>query len=111
MKKLKVKALLNKRGEMLIETIISIMLFTVLIIGVTTMITASTNRIRETQREAEAVQDTVNLLVTGDSTISEAPMEIKFTFTDNTATLSDVTVTDAGFVKIQEKLVYFYPQP
>ncbi len=57
------RALLNKRGEMLIETVISSLIFIVLITSVTGIITSATNHVRETQREQERIQEAANELV------------------------------------------------
>ncbi len=111
MKKLITNALFNKRGEMLIETIISIMLFSVLLIGITGIVTSATNSVRETQRESDAVQETVNLMVTRDATLTAqtpAP-DITLTLVDPTDPTVTVDMTHEAALVSAEDLVYFYP--
>ncbi len=117
MKKLNNKltsSLLNKKGEMLIETIISIMLFTFLITGVTMVITSATNGLRTTQRAAESAQDTANKMVTASTELSPQDTNIVVSLEVSTSTGSGatpVTVQHSAKIILEEDLVYFYTAP
>ncbi len=114
MKKLKIKfadVLRNKKGEMLIETIISIMLFTFLIVGVTMIITSATNGIRTTQREADNVQQTANDFVTS-SGLTPQSTEIKVVLEVGGAVPpTPATITQSGEILTQNDMIYFYATP
>ncbi len=116
MKKLKAKivdTLKNNNGEMLIETIISIMLFVVLIIGVTTMITAATNGIRTTRRETQQAQDAANNMVARTITTSQS-VEISATLevtSEPDPSINAKTSLHDGILYSEEGLIYFYTTP
>ncbi len=99
------RALRNKRGEMLIETVISSLIFIVLITSVTGIITTATNHVRETQREQERIQEAANQLVRKE-TVS-GTMSVIATFPDATGsdipTVSIIANTDYG-----EGMLYFW---
>ncbi len=117
-------ALLNKKGEMLIETIISIMLFTFLIVGVTMIITSATNGIRTTQRLADTAQETANIMLSTaasptaphpDAVISDISVSITLEVSETTPPLAtppdDVTISHGGKLISQNSMIYFYTQP
>ncbi len=117
MKKLKARlanTLRNRRGEMLIETIISIMLFVVLMVTVTTIITSATRGLRSTQREAENVQDTVNDMVIRSASLTPQVTDITVTLENSALTGSGttpVTVTQEAQLTSDEGMLYFYIEP
>ncbi len=97
---------------MLIETIISIMLFTFLIVGVTMIISSATNSIRTTQREADNVQQTVNDFITSSSALTPQITGIEVMLEVSGVTPpTPVTVTHSGEILVQNDLVYFYTTP
>ncbi len=112
-------ALLNKKGEMLIETIISIMLFTFLIVGVTMIITSATSGIRTTQRLADTAQETANMMLnTAASSTAPIPnasisvtLEVSETTPPAPVTVTPVTVSHDGNLISQNSMIYFYTQP
>ncbi len=116
MKKLKIKLVgivFNKKGEMLIETIISIMLFVVLISGVTMIISSATSGIRSTQREAEDVQNTVNMMMSEpDTSASDTTVTVVLDIsTVTTPSTTEKTVIHSAKLVSQSDLIYFYTEP
>ncbi len=115
MKKFKTKffALLKeRRGESLMETIIAVMLFSVLIVSVTTMVTSSTNSIRTTQREAEAVLETVNAI--NARTITPITTNVTVTLQDSSKpdpSATAISVHGSGLSMSENDIFYFYIAP
>ncbi len=115
MKNLKIKLqnlLKERRGESLIETIIAIMIFSVLMVSVTTMVTSSTNSIRTTQREADAVQETVNAM--GTRSLSTTTTPVTITLQDSSAAdpaLTAVSVPGSAVGMSENDLFYFHIEP
>ncbi len=101
----------NRKGEMLIETIISIMLFVVLMATVTTIITSATRGLRSTQREAENVQDTANNMVIRSATLTPQVKDITVTLENSALADPDATsveVTQEAQLTSDEGMLYFY---
>ncbi len=115
MKNFKIKLLgilKERRGESLMETIIAVMLFSVLIISVTTMVTSSTSSLRTTQRETAAIAQTVNAM--NARTLTETATEIEITLRDSTKpdpAATAVSVSDSGVTMSENDLLYFYINP
>ncbi len=97
---------------MLIETIISVMLFTFLIAGVTMMISSATSGLRATRREAGDVQETANMMVSAPQ--SPQTTSVKVTLKTSTAADPNLTkkeITQNGEYISSEGLLYFYVTP
>ncbi len=93
---------------MLIETIISLTIFTVLILGVTGIISSATDRIRLTQLEAIAVNDAINQITDRSNEGSIVDIEVTISALDKS---SSVIITDKVTLVTLEGMQFFYPLP
>ncbi len=106
------KLKLNNKGETLIETVISVMLFTILFVGVAGMLTQAENIIRQSKLKNEEVQDTVNIIISGDNAynpdieIITQPVDINVTLT--TSSDKKIAVSARATLMRTDSLVYFY---
>ncbi len=94
----------SSKGEMLIETITSVVLFAVLIVGVTGMLSSATNRTANARNEAEVFRKAVN-------GISEknAEQTVKITIMlSDTGTEETTSIEEDVNLKTEEGLIYFY---
>jgi competence protein ComGC len=78
-----IKILNKKRGELLMEAIISVMLLSILLVIVATMIQTSRNMTANSMRDASALQEgELNLLALGTDTRIESGSVISFEIQD-----------------------------
>ncbi len=106
------RLLINNKGETLIETVISIMLFAILFVAIAGMLTQAENILRNTRQKNDIAQDTVNAILSqdyaydSDVVIEVQPAQAKLTL--NAYPKRETTVIDTVTLKRTDSLVYFY---
>jgi type II secretory pathway component PulJ len=91
----RLKALMGRRGETLMEGVVSLLIFSVLIASVTMMIAASMRITSQATARANDDQEDVNAALAGDGTNSSE--SIIFTIGDGPDEISvPITITSAG---------------
>jgi Tfp pilus assembly protein PilX len=95
----KIAALLkSRRGESLMESIVSIMVFTILVAAVTTIISVSLRITSTATREATDMQNAANAALQGIDDTGRSPVEraIPIIFTVDGTALPPITVIEAS---------------
>ncbi len=89
----------SKKGEALVESVLSMLLFAILVPAITGMITTSFNMISNATIDTTAMQNGANTVIVG-GTVTGSGQEITFTNTTSSISVREelVTLQQGGFI-------------